>query len=144
MAEPQPQAASSVALYKKILSDVIDRRPSGTRQRLAAALGKNRSFVSQITSPSYAVPIPAAHLDIIFEVCHFSAEERKTFISAYLLAHPNRPALIHAAQKVKAHTVYLPDLGDDDRNARLHTLISDFVRQVAKLFEEESHKGKRR
>lgn len=144
MTEPQPQASSAVAAYKKILSDVIDRRPSGTRQRLATALGKNRSFVSQITNPSYAVPIPAAHLDIIFEVCHFSAEERKTFIAAYLLAHPNRPAPIHAAHKVKAHTVFLPDLGDDDRNARLHTLISDFVRQVAKLLEEEPHKGKRR
>ncbi|MGE0237258.1 MAG: hypothetical protein AB7F09_22375 [Parvibaculaceae bacterium] len=144
MAEPQPQNPSAVAAYKKILGDVIDRRPSGTRQRLAAALGKNRSFVSQITNPSYAVPIPAAHLDLIFEVCHFSLEERKAFISAYLLAHPNRPAPIHAAHKVKAHTVYLPDLGDDDRNARLHTLISDFVRQVAKLLEEEPHKGKRR
>jgi hypothetical protein len=144
MAEPQPQAQGAVAAYKKILSDVIDRRPSGTRQRLATALGKNRSFVSQITNPSYAVPIPVAHLDIIFEVCHFSLEERRNFISAYLLAHPNRPAPIHAAHKVKAHTVYLPDLGDDDRNARLHTLISDFVRQVAKLLEDEPHKGKRR
>jgi hypothetical protein len=144
MAEPQPQAQGAVAAYKKILSDVIDRRPSGTRQRLATALGKNRSFVSQITNPSYAVPIPVAHLDIIFEVCHFSLEERRNFISAYLLAHPNRPAPIHAAHKVKAHTVYLPDLGDDDRNARLHTLISDFVRQVAKLLEEEPQKGKRR
>jgi len=143
MAEAQPQASAGVAAYKKILSDVIDRRPSGTRQRLAAALGKNRSFVSQITNPSYAVPIPAAHLDIIFEVCHFSLEERKNFISTYLLAHPNRPAPIHAAHKVKAHTVYLPDLGDDDRNARLHMLISDFVRQVAKLLDEEPHKGKR-
>jgi hypothetical protein len=143
MAEPQPQASPAVAAYKQILSDVLDRRPSGTRQRLAAALGKNRSFVSQITNPSYAVPIPAAHLDLIFEVCHFSLEERKNFISAYLLAHPNRPAPIHAAHKVKAHTVYLPDLGDDDRNARLHMLVSEFVRQVAKLLDEEPHKGKR-
>jgi hypothetical protein len=143
MAEAQPHASNAVAAYKKILSDVIDRRPSGTRQRLAAALGKNRSFVSQITNPAYAVPIPAAHLDLIFEVCHFSLEERKNFISAYLQAHPNRPAPVYAAHKVKAHTVYLPDLGDDDRNARLHMLISDFVRQVAKLLDEETHKGKR-
>lgn len=144
MAEPQLQTPAAVAAYKKLLSDVIDRRPSGTRQRLAAALGKNRSFVSQITNPAYAVPIPAVHLDIIFEVCHFSLEERRNFITAYLAAHPNRPASIHAAHKVMAHTVYLPDLGDDDRNARLHTLISDFVRQVAKLIEDEPHKGKRR
>jgi len=144
MAEPQLQTPAAVAAYKKLLNDVIDRRPSGTRQRLAAALGKNRSFVSQITNPSYAVPIPVAHLDIIFEVCHFSLEERKNFLGLYLAAHPNRPAPIHAAHRVKAHTVYLPDLGDDDRNARLHTLISDFVRQVAKLIEDEPQKGKRR
>jgi hypothetical protein len=123
---------------------VLDRRPSGTRQRLALALGKNRSFISQITNPSYAVPIPAAHLDIIFEVCHFSSEERRSFITAYLSAHPNRPAPIHAAHKVKAHTVYLPDLGDDERNARLHTLVSDFVRQLAKLLEDEPQRGRRR
>lgn len=144
MAEPSPQAPSPVAAYKRLLADVIARRPSGTRQRLAAALGKNRSFVSQITNPSYAVPIPSAHLDIIFEVCHFSLEERKNFLEAYLAAHPNRPAPAHAQHKVKAHTVYLPDLGDDDRNARLHTLISDFVRQVAKLIEEENQGKKRR
>ena len=36
------------------------------------ALGKNRSFVSQITNPAYAMPIPAQHLEIIFEICHFS------------------------------------------------------------------------
>ena len=44
-------ASAAVAAYKRILADVLDRRPSGTRQRLAAALGKNRSFVSQITNP---------------------------------------------------------------------------------------------
>ena len=36
------------------------------------ALGKNRSFVSQITNPAYATPIPAQHLETIFEICHFS------------------------------------------------------------------------
>src|SRR4029079_8563721 len=39
------QGAQAVALYKRLLADVIDGRPSGTRQRLAAALGKNRSFI---------------------------------------------------------------------------------------------------
>ena len=32
-----------IAAYKAILRDVLDRRPSGMRQRLAEALGKNRS-----------------------------------------------------------------------------------------------------
>ena len=42
---------------------MLDNRPSGTRLKLAAALGKNRSFVTQITNPAYPVPIPAQHLD---------------------------------------------------------------------------------
>ena len=52
---------STIAAYKTILKEVLDSRPSGTRSRLAAALGKNRSFVTQITGPAYPVPIPASH-----------------------------------------------------------------------------------
>ncbi len=63
---------SNVADYKAILRRVLDNRPSGTRLKLAAALGKNRSFVTQITNPAYLVPIPAKHVAIIFEVCHLS------------------------------------------------------------------------
>ena len=80
MVEPQPQSSSAVADYKKILSDVIDRRPSGTRQRLAAALGKNRSFVSQIANAAYSTPIPVQHLDLVFEICLFPAGDRKAFL----------------------------------------------------------------
>ena len=123
MATPGPkidaQGAEAVAIYKRLLAAVIDLRPSGTRQRLAAALGKNRSFISQITNPNYLTPIPARHLDTLFEICHFSAEEKRRFIEAYTRAHPNRPALVHDAHKTRAHTVYLPDLGDPDKNARL-------------------------
>ncbi len=39
-----------IAAYKAILRDVLDRRPSGMRQRLAEALGKNRSFITQIAA----------------------------------------------------------------------------------------------
>ncbi len=50
--------------YKAILAQIIDDRPSGTRQRLAAALGKHRSFVTQITSPAYChAPTGAASRD---------------------------------------------------------------------------------
>ena len=133
-----------VAAYKQMLAGIIDRRPSGTRQRLAAALAKNRSFISQITSASYPTPIPANHLDIIFEICHFSPAEKREFLEVYGRAHPSRHAVHHDQHKIKAHTVYLPDLGDDTRNERLHTLVSDFVRQLARMIEEEPPKGKRR
>ena len=56
-------------------SGFSDNRPSGTRQRLAGALGKNRSFVSQIANPAYPVPIPVQHLETIFE---FATSRRTT------------------------------------------------------------------
>jgi hypothetical protein len=85
----QPRASvSAVADYKEVLKRVLDNRPSGTRQRLASALGKNRSFISQIASPSYSIPIPARHIDTIFHVCHFSVGEQRAFLEAYRRAHP--------------------------------------------------------
>lgn len=143
MAEPLA-GSDPVSTYKQMLAAILDRRPSGTRQRLAAALGKNRSFVSQITNPAYATPIPANHLEVIFEVCHFSPEERRRFIEIYTRAHPRRPALVHESHRLKPHTVYLPDLGDDNRNEQLHNLVTDFVRQIARLVEQQPKKGKRR
>jgi hypothetical protein len=69
----------TVADYKRLLQRVCDNRPSGTRGRLAVALGTNRSFVSQLVNPVYAMPIPAQHLETIFEVCHFSWPSARRF-----------------------------------------------------------------
>lgn len=132
----------AVAAYKRMLGEIIDRRPSGTRQRLATALAKNRSFVSQITNPAYATPIPANHLDLIFEVCHFSAPERREFTRLYALAHPKRAGVEGQGRSTLA--VHLPDLGDDERNRKLHSLVSGFVRQIVKLIDEGNGGVKRR
>ena len=136
-----------VAAYKRMLAEIIERRPSGTRQRLATALAKNRSFVSQITNPAYATPIPANHLAQIFEVCHFSASERREFTRLYAAAHPKK--VLRETQQRPTLAVQLPDLGDDDRNRKLHGLVSGFVRQIAKLIDEDRNddklgEGKRR
>lgn len=140
MADMALQTPDAVAAYKSILADVIDRRPSGTRQRLAAALAKNRSFVSQITNPAYAVPIPAAHLDAIFDICHFSAAEKRDFLTAYQAAHPRRMVQAASPHGARPPALLLPDLGDAGRNARLHALVSDFVRQIAMLIQEEKRR----
>jgi hypothetical protein len=137
---PDGAARNAVSAYKQILASVIDRRPSGTRQRLATALAKNRSFISQITSPSYHTPIPANHLEVIFEICHFSAEERRRFLESYSIAHPKRLSPPQDAHRLKAHTFYLPDLGDDAHNEALHALVSEFVRQIARLMQDKSKK----
>ncbi len=43
---PQRERADAASAYKAVLKRVLDARPSGTRHRLAIALGKNRSFIS--------------------------------------------------------------------------------------------------
>ena len=124
---------SPVTEYKFILAEVLERRPSGTRGRLASALGKNRSFVSHITSGTYATPIPVGHIEVIFEVCHFSAGERQRFLAAYARAHPRRPVLLAETHRLKAHTFQLPDLGDGARNEKLHALVNEFMLKLADL-----------
>ena len=131
----QPDRTTAVAAYKGVLKRVVNNRPSGTRHRLAMALGKNRSFISQITSPAYSVPIPAEHLDTIFEVCHFTQGEKADFLAAYARAHPVR--LLRASKAgTRTLTLTVPDLGDDQRNRMLDEAIADVARRLARLAEE--------
>ena len=126
-------SSDGVAVYKTVLQRVLDNRPSGTRGRLAQALGKNRSFVSHIANPAYATPIPAQHIETIFDICHFSPEERRLFLDAYGAAHPRRAPTSNEGRRLRAHVIYLPDLGDSERNQELDRLIGDFVQRLAKL-----------
>jgi len=130
-------ASSAVSEYKRILAKVLDNRPSGTRQRLAAALGKNRSFVSQIANPSYATPIPAQHLDVIFEICLFPAAERRAFLECYGRAHPGRLARNKHRKdhRLRPVMVYVPDLEDDAKNQALDRLLADIASRIGKLAE---------
>jgi hypothetical protein len=126
----------AVIAYKTILSDIIDNRPSGTRQRLATALGKHRSFVTQVTSPAYATPLPARHLETIFRVCHFSPAEQERFLDAYHRAHPGKlPDL--RGEKVRQLTLIVPDLGDDKKNRKFDEAVSEFIQRIANLTLEE-------
>ena len=137
--DDRPEATTSeeaVARYKTILQRVIDNRPSGARQRLAGVLGKNRSFISQITNPAYATPIPAKHIETIFEICHFSPEDRRLFLDAYAQAHPRRASLERAERRVRAHTIYLPDLGDEGRNHELDRTVGEFVQRLTRLIDD--------
>lgn len=139
--EPENETSEAVAEYKRILAGVLDQRPSGTRQRLAAALAKNRSFISQISNPAYPTPIPANHIDVIFEICHFSPAEKKHFMDVYRRGHPKRFAVRHDAQHLKPHTIYLPDFGSDARNEQLHAIVGDFVRQIVRVMKEPEKKA---
>ncbi len=134
---PAADKDALVAAYKALLQAFIDRRPSGMRLKIAEAIGKNKSFVSQITNPAYPVPVPARHLDTIFRICHFSAEERQQFLAAYGAAHPNgafdgKPARRRndAGRQV---VIDLPLLGNPDLEDDVADLIREFAHRVVEL-----------
>jgi hypothetical protein len=126
----------AVVEYKTILKRVLENRPSGTRQRLAKALGKNRSFISQIANPAYPVPIPVQHLETMFELCHFSQADRQEFLAAYRRAHPRRFALVQTVRRTRIVSLAVPDLGDAKRNRAIDAMVADFVGRLRKFVDD--------
>jgi hypothetical protein len=135
--KPERDRADTVGTYKAVLKRVLDTRPSGTRHRLAIALGKNRSFISQIASPVYTVPIPVQHLETIFEICHFTATDRREFLAAYAEAHPRRLDVVRKPAGTRKLTLTVPDLGDARRNRLLDETIAEIARRLARFTDEE-------
>ena len=131
MTDDAPNA--TVADYKRMLQQVCDKRPSGTRGRLAVALGASRSFVSQLVNPVYAMPIPAQHLEAIFEVCHFSPSERDAFLTAYDDAHPGRRDSGEAPAATRTISLTAPDLGSARRNQAFDDMMAEYAHQLARL-----------
>lgn len=128
-----PDADAAIRSYKSVLSTVIEQRPSGTRQRLADALGKHRSFVTQITSPTYSTPIPSKHLPAIFSVCHFSPQEREAFVAAYRVAHPGKASTDGELRRTRHIALTVPDLGDQKQNAALDRAINEFIHRITSI-----------
>lgn len=125
--------ATYVEAYKTILRNILDQRPSGTRQRLATALGKNRSFVSQISQPAYPAPIPAPHLEIIFEICHFPPAEKRAFLDAFVRAHPNRLKQIRSGPSLRILKLEVFDFGNAERNREFDELVRETARRLTRL-----------
>ena len=135
--KPERERADVVGAYKVVLKRVLDTRPSGTRHRLAIALGKNRSFISQIANPVYAVPIPVQHLETIFEICHFTAADRREFLAAYAQAHPRRLDVVRKPAGTRKLILTVPDLADARRNRLLDETLAELARRLARFSDEE-------
>lgn len=134
MAEAQPNERSQVvARYKQLLRDYIDRRPSGLRGKLALALGKHKSFISQITNPAYAVPIPAGDLATIFALCHLAPEEREAFMRLYRAAHPERARRLRPVSAAHELRIQLPSIRNEGLARELEALILDFAARSIRL-----------
>lgn len=143
MTAPAEPDEDLVGAYKRILRAVLERRPSGMRQRLAEALGTTRSFVSQITNPSYATPIPAQYIQAIFEVCHFSEGERNRFLAVYRRAHPRRGGSLDLpVETVRTITLEVPDLGTPALNDEFDALLHDLAARLRRLLEDRGEGGK--
>ena len=127
--------ATAVATYKAVLQRVLDSRPSGTRLRLASVLGKNRSFVSQITNPIYPVPISARHVETIMEVCHLSPSERASFLEAYGKAHPGRRNQVGGRKHTRSLTLTVPDFGDARRNHSYDQFLTELAERLGRFGE---------
>jgi hypothetical protein len=134
---PKPATRDElVGAYKRLLQEYIDRRPSGLRLKIAKAIGKHRSFVSQITNPSYPIPVPARHLEAIFRICHLAPEEKQAFMAAYEAAHPCQPREARrGTRRARAHRtveIDLPMVGD----AEIEREMEDFLRHMARQLEK--------
>jgi hypothetical protein len=145
-ARPAPRTKLSdpgpIAAYKTVLRDCIDRRPAGMRARIAVALGKHKSFVSQLVNPIYPMPVPARHIATIFEICHFSREERRAFLKAYEAAHPGATpeSAEEAGRPSRRKTISLdiPLLGDPRKQRALESLLRELGERIAGLLESEN------
>ena len=122
-----------IRAYKVLLSAAIDKRPSGTRQRLADALGKHRSFISQITGVSYPTPVPERHLLTIFSLCHFSLEEQRAFLEIYDAAHPERAGRLVHLNQTRLISLQVRDFGDDEKNRRFEEAITEFTAKLSDI-----------
>jgi hypothetical protein len=126
---------SAVADYKRILQQVLENRPAGTRLRLAEGLGKNRSFISQIANPTYSVPIPARHIERIFEICHFLASEKTQFMEAYRRAHPHRAPGNSGEARWREIVLRVPDLHDRQKNKQLDDMMKEMLQRILRLMD---------
>ena len=138
--QPVHSQQSPVGEYKALLRAVLENRPSGTRKRLAEVLGKNRSFVSQISNPAYRTPIPSTHLNTIIEVCHLSDQEKQEFIEAYRRAHPRWDGESLHRPAMRRVTLDVPDMGQSSMNRELDLLLSEFAIRTARLIDRAARK----
>jgi DNA-binding transcriptional regulator YdaS (Cro superfamily) len=135
MADGAKTEEDPVAAYKALLRTLVARRPSGTRQKMAAATGTHPSFISQVTNPSLRIPLPAQHIPAIFKACHFSGDERREFLDLYARAHPAQFSTIDELSQIERDVIRIPvpDLGDPEIRREVEETIREFATRLIAL-----------
>lgn len=121
--------------YKLLLQSLLQRRGRGIGQTLADATGTNRSFVSQMTSPAYDVPLPTQHVRTIIDAAGFTAEEEWVFLEAYVQAHPERAVELFTRARRPGDTrklvITVPVLASEQAQRRLEAMIERLAAELA-------------
>jgi len=131
-----PDNSQHIANYKTVLRSVIEARPSGMSQRLSEALGKNRSFISQISNPNYRIPVPYKHLDKIFTVCGFSSKLKEEFLEEYYLAHPKY--INHSEDKAtnSTNSLLLKKTGNEKLDKEIEKAVISFTNELTSIYKK--------
>ncbi|HSE79898.1 MAG TPA: hypothetical protein VLG66_18015 [Alphaproteobacteria bacterium] len=126
----------AVVAYKRLLRAAIDNRPAGVLRRVAEAIGKNRSFVTQITSPDYPAPVPARYVETIFSICHFTADEKRAFLAAYRDAHPDRDVPVadeEFGRPERVIEIRVPAFADRAMQRKIEDTIREFAARLIEI-----------
>jgi hypothetical protein len=124
-----------IRAYKSLLKEAVEARPSGIRLRIASQIGKNKSFVSQITSPNYKTPLPEKYVEPILDAIHLTRPERERFLDIYHRAHPR--ARDHGGAAPTGETrilqIELPKLESRRLENRVDQLVLQFARNLSDI-----------
>jgi len=133
---------AKIVAYKTLLREYINRRPSGIRKKISAAINTHRSFISQVANPNYRVPLPAQYVPILMDVCHFTIEEQETFLTAYTAAHPGQALFARAAAKgdYTSLTLNLSEIQDESKRIALSRSIREMTATMIRLVLESESK----
>ena len=125
-----------VQSYKRILKDSLDARPSGIRKQLAVTIGKDKSFVTQVTNPKYRTPLPAKYVDPMLDTIRLDLRERERFLHFYRRAHPRQRAggaVGRARPDTRLLYIELPRLASLRAESEIDALIRQLAREINEL-----------
>lgn len=130
----------ALSAYKTLMRELIDRRPSGTRQRLAEAMGTHKSFISQVTNPKHRVPLPAQHVPTLFRVCHFTDDEQRIFLDLYGQAHPAQVGEFDDLAAIERNVlrIHLPEFSEPALRIEVETTIRELADRIIRIAETKS------
>lgn len=135
MSDDDGSNLDALTAYKTLLRELIDRRPSGTRQRLAEAMGTHKSFISQVINHKHRVPLPAQHIPVLFRTCHFNEQEQRVFLDLYRQAHPAQSTSFDDLSDVERNTlrIHLPDFDEPETRAEVEATIRELAERIIRL-----------